>query len=325
MTKKFKWLPLLFAKAAVSISLLWLVLSKIDVQEVIENIKDVNIVYLFPAVALFGVGLLLSAKRWQILGYKLFTYGKSLKYTLISVFYSALLPGTISGDIMKGGSLALKEKQMRTRRLPLSIFMDKLIGFLAILCFYIISNIILYFTNADAFKLFQFTFLIGIIVSILLIILLITVTSSTLGNKARTLLDFINIIWMRSLFERLQASFFYYSDKKRIILKAFFVGILLHLFNIVQNFLIIYSLGYTVGVLQITIFYSLLSVLLMMPVSISGIGLRDIFAAFFFQRLSIASDTAIAFSWLLLFITLIFAFIGGISLLCETFTSRKND
>ena len=59
------------------------------------------------------------------------------------------------------------------------------------------------------------------------------------------------------------------------------------------------------------IFFSCLSILLLLPVSISGIGVREVFSIFFFSDLDASPEQAVAFSWLLLSLSLVVALIGA--------------
>jgi hypothetical protein len=68
------------------------------------------------------------------------------------------------------------------------------------------------------------------------------------------------------------------------------------------------------------LFYPLLSGLLALPVSISGVGLRDVFSAGMFTAFGLGAEPGVAFSWLLLAMAVPNALIGGAIQLGEFFT-----
>ena len=141
--KRFKKVAMLIGKCLLSAILVFLVLRKADVTEVVSRVRSVG--WFFPGAALtcFVAAVFLAARRWQILSGGLLSYAQTLKYSWIGVFYGAILPGAVSGDVAKGASLALKNKDTRVGELPLSIAMDRIIGLYVLLIFFVISCAIL--------------------------------------------------------------------------------------------------------------------------------------------------------------------------------------
>jgi hypothetical protein len=85
------------------------------------------------------------------------------------------------------------------------------------------------------------------------------------------------------------------------------------------------SLGIPANLWFALAFYPLLSVLLALPVSISGVGVRDVFAAGMFTAFGLNAASGVAFSWLLLALSIPNAFVGGVIQLTEVFRRRTTD
>lgn len=131
---------LLFAKLTVSVLLLWFVLSRINPGDITVRLRSADVHWLVPPFALGPLVIVLYAWRWRVPSLGLIKFGDAVSYTWIGLFFGSILPGIVGGDVAKGLSLAAKNPLTRDPRLPISIFVDKLVGFwVLILLFNIVS------------------------------------------------------------------------------------------------------------------------------------------------------------------------------------------
>ena len=99
-------------KGLVSAGLLALVLARVDVTAIFDVLARADLMLVALWYLLLPVIISLTARRWQVLAPGL-TYPMAVKYTWIGVFFGSVLPGSISGDVAKGISLALKDANAR--------------------------------------------------------------------------------------------------------------------------------------------------------------------------------------------------------------------
>ena len=125
---------LIFVQWAVSIVLLWYLLSKIDFGESFNALKNVNALVLLVSVLQLALQPLLGALRWilivRALGGEL-RYAMALRFVWIGTFFSQALPGVIGGDVVRiwlfwrngaGHRLAINSVALGTIVMMLSLF-----------------------------------------------------------------------------------------------------------------------------------------------------------------------------------------------------------
>jgi uncharacterized protein (TIRG00374 family) len=320
--KRLKKIAILISKALLSAIIVFLVLRKVNGVQVAFRVRSAG--WFFPGAALicsFAL-LFLAARRWQVLSGGLLSYVQALKYTLIGLFYGAILPGAISGDLAKGASIAVKSKEARVAELPLSIVVDRVIGLYSLLMFFVVSCAILALDarplNLGLERLGIYGLIAGASV-LLLVACGVGILGKVLGKHeiGRRPSNRINALLCRA-FDALQL----YRHQPRLLLSAMGYSIVIHCAGIMSFYLLIRALYVDCRVAEVVIFYSMVGVLVSLPVTISGVGLRDWFSLTFFQSAWGDGHAGVAFAWLALALTLVTAMMGGIVQIADLFSWR---
>jgi uncharacterized protein (TIRG00374 family) len=87
-----------------------------------------------PALAAFGVVLLLQTQRWQLLLRALgirFAWSRTLRLSMIGMFFNFVVPGATGGDIAKI-FYAMREAQSEKAAAFLSVVLDRVLGLLGL-------------------------------------------------------------------------------------------------------------------------------------------------------------------------------------------------
>jgi uncharacterized protein (TIRG00374 family) len=313
-----RWL-LLVGKFAISALLLWFVLSRVHPSEIAARLRAADIRWLIPAFALAPIVIVLSAWRWRVLRLGLIKFGDAVSYTWIGLFFGSILPGVVGGDVAKGVSLAAKNPEARDPRLPISILVDKLVGFWVLLLLFNFVALGLLATQPQllagargAVGLTGFVTFAGLLGGAAL--------SSRRGQRFfQRLAAMLPFAPVRALATRLVKAVGSYVGRGRLLLKAALIGALIHALNAFGFWLTMHALAIPATPWFAAVFYALLSVFLALPISISGVGVRDVLAAGMFTAFSLNPESGVAFSWLQLGLTLPVALIGGIIQLREVF------
>lgn len=318
-----KIIAVLIAKALLSGILVFLVLRKVNFVEVISRVRSVG--WFFPGAAFmcFVTSLFLAARRWQVLSGGLLSYAQTLRYSWIGVFYSTILPGIVSGDIAKGASLALKNKDARVGELPLSIAMDRAVGLYALLGFFVLSSAALAFRSEflspDLKRLGLYGFAAGAAL-LLFVACGVGLAGKLLGerkvgaNPSGRMRSFLS-----RAFDMLQL----YRRRPSLLLQATGYSVLIHCMGMMSFYLVIRALGVDCHVMEVVVFYSILAVLVSLPVTISGLGLRDWFSLGFFQSMWGDGQAGVAFAWLALALMMVAAMVGGIVQVADLFAWKS--
>lgn len=270
-----------FIKITISSGLIYLVLSKAGIEKIIGAIAGINILYFIFAALLYIFSIYLSSVRWQLLLPKGFKIGRVFSLYLIGAFFNNILPGIIGGDAVKAYYL-YKDKGNNISAVA-SVFMDRYVGFAALM-----------FIGLAAFP-FGFSYFRGSYIGWLLpVIVLLFVIASLLIFGLRLGRRFS---FMAGFYEY----FIGYRRKKKVILKAFLLSILVQITGIFSIYALSLGLKIEVPLLPLFIFVPIIGTISTIPISISGIGVRE--ASFVtllgFLGITPAQATAISFSWFL--------------------------
>ncbi|WP_440122525.1 lysylphosphatidylglycerol synthase transmembrane domain-containing protein [Tenacibaculum sp. Ill] len=138
------------AKIGVSILLLYLVFTKIDFNQVIELYETSNPFYLVLAIVLFVISQFVSSLRLNYIFHQNqfpLSQISNLKLYFVGMFYNFFIPGGVGGDAYKVYILN-KQFGWKPKQLTKCVFIDRLIGLLAIFFLLILMGGYLFFSNS---------------------------------------------------------------------------------------------------------------------------------------------------------------------------------
>ena len=119
-------------KFVVSAALIYFIFTKIDLREVLQTLGKSDPFFLFPALIFFVFSKILSAFRLNLyfhqIGAPLSTLG-NLRLYLLGMFYNLFLPGGIGGDAYKG-YVVQREYRPGSKKVISSLLVDRLSGML---------------------------------------------------------------------------------------------------------------------------------------------------------------------------------------------------
>lgn len=309
-------LVVLGAKLVLSFGLLLLVLSKVDVDSVLGILSKADPVLVVVWYSLVPVAILLAAWRWEILAPGL-SYGTAFKYTWIGVFFGHVLPGSIAGDIAKGVSLALKDSAARAG-LAASIVAEKMIGLVALVLFFDIACAVVYVMYGDASVQVRHLAVLALVLSLVgvigAVVVALVAMRSDLFLAGRHGTGIVGRIM-----EGIASAAAFYSNKPALLGKALAISMLIHIVNIFATYLSFLALRIDAGLLFASVVYPVVSVMLLIPISISGIGVRDATLAVLFSLFGMAAASGVALSWLALLAMVPNVAIGGAIQLMEMY------
>jgi len=300
--------------------LLFLLLHDVNFSHILASIKNADKPILLLAFSLHAVGLTISAVRWKLLLNSLSIDSKIvflIKSYLVATFFNHFIPSTVGGDSVRAYD-SYKLGNDKTKGLTV-VIVDRFLGLLTLLIFVLIST---FFSIEVVSKIPNLTiWLIGISfaagINVWLIfsppIKLFTRISNS-NNK------FISKIG--SILLKIGNAFNDFSSKKKVMFKAFFLSVFLQLNVILYYYLISVSLGFNIHFINFSFIIPLTIFVLLIPISINGIGLRENILFFFFSFYGISKAQAIAFAWLEFGMLLILGLIGGLVFMLRNYDKK---
>jgi len=288
-------------KIIIGLGIFLYLISTIQFSTLVDTFLQIKIIYLFPILFLVFFSILIRSFRWQMilqrLGIKQSIHDL-FKYSLIGTFFASITPAKI-GDFSKAYYI-WKNRKSHVDKSLISVIVDRVFDILTLLFFGLIATI--YFP--DIFYLFPI--LLSMIVSILVIIILVI-----FGQKH--ILNFISKIFLRKIkIKSLKKSLSFFK-RPSFINKLFCVTVLNWLTIFFQAEFLILAFNQQINILQSSLLISMVMIITLIPITISGFGTREFATVYFFSLVGIGITTAISFSLLWTFFGIILpAFIGGI-------------
>lgn len=142
------------AKIAISAILVYFIFTKVDFNEVLDIVRKTNPFYLVLAILFFVASKVLASVRLNLyfhaLGIKL-TQKSNLKLYVLGMFYNLFLPGGIGGDAYKG-YLIKKKFEVDTKKVVSVLVLDRLSGLLLLFIYACALSIVLNNTWLNTFE-----------------------------------------------------------------------------------------------------------------------------------------------------------------------------
>jgi uncharacterized membrane protein YbhN (UPF0104 family) len=272
---------ILLIKILVSGGLLYAVISKTGIDRVLSTLKGINILSFVFAVLIYMLSTYISTIRWRLLLHEKFPMKKLVSLYFIGAFFNHLLPGLIGGDAVK--AYYLYRDTGKGSSAVGSVFMDRYVGFAALML-----------VGLLAFP-FGFGYFRGSYIEwVLPLIVLFFIAGSffffglRIGRRFKPLSGFYDY-------------FTVYREKKAVVIKALLLSVLIQTIIIGAVYVLSRGLGVNVPLLPLFIFIPVIWTIATIPISISGLGVREASFVLLFGFLGIdpVQATAVSFAWFL--------------------------
>lgn len=308
--KKNKLSISLYLKFIVSAGLLYWLLSGTNFREIINSVSQANYGLLVIAFLLHPVGLLISAIRWKLL---LTIRGSTPKLRFlvesyfVGMFFNNFLPSTIGGDVYRAYD-SWRLGQSKSSAFAI-VFIDRMLGVLALAIFAVVA-----LTIDDRFthSVPHLWLWISIVtLGLLVLVYLIFFTPAPL-------LDFLDrkkSFYGQKIGKKIESiidAFLAFRGQRSTLFQAMGLSVLLQI-NVVIHFILIgLAMGLNVPLSGYFLIIPLVTIILMLPVSINGVGVRESSFAILLAGYGVGTSDAIAFAWIGFIMVLIQSILGGV-------------
>lgn len=308
----------LILRAGMSIALLVFLFSKIDFRATFKTILTLQPLYMSLAVAVFVLIYVLCLYRWRTL---LVAQGINLPLMRIvssfsgGIFFSLFLPSTIGGDVARSIDLGLHTK--RHSVIIASVLLDRLSGFVGLVLVALVSLLAGHRYISEPSVYTTIFIVAGILFAILTVIF-----NTKIYNGVKRRLD--NKGSLGENIRELHSEIYYFRKKPAILLGNLLFSILVQAASSVSSFFILRALHSDIKFIYPFILNPVIIAIATLPISIGGLGLRDASSVFFYTKVGVTHDTALAHSLLNFALMVIFGLIGGLIYLFTLHYRRRN-
>jgi glycosyltransferase 2 family protein len=300
-------------KVALSSAVLGYLIWQIDLTRTIDEIASANGWLVLAALAVFAASTVGMAWRWQLL---LISRGlaEPLRW-LINLYFigyaaTQVLPTGIGGDALRIVEHS-RRRPGRTGEVAAAVLLERVLGAAGVLVMVAIGLV----------------FAVGRIDNVRFLILVEAVSVVLVGcgffllfsQRARRRLGFLGRAAARLRIERPARSLYEamhaYRERPRTIVVVVLVSVMLQFVRIISIWLCGEAVGLDLSLLVYVILGPLLFLVMMVPFTINGLGVREAFFVAFLGRFDVDADAAFATGFLFYAVTLATAIPGAIILL----------
>jgi uncharacterized membrane protein YbhN (UPF0104 family) len=246
---------ILILKLAVSSFSFYLISRKADMAQVGHILKSIGLLTFLSASALYIMSQVLSTMRWQLLLPDKYSLKRLFSLYMIGAFFSSFLPGIVGGDAVRAYYLNKDAKKISVTLA--AVFMDRYIGLVTLMLIGI---------SAFPFSLKVFGdsphkwLMPGFFVSF------------AIGS--------ILFFWLRlgKRFKLMTGIYEYFSiirQQRAVIVKALLLSVGVQLLNFVSVIILASRMGEEISLLLLAVFLPIVTTIVALPISISGLGVRE--------------------------------------------------
>lgn len=303
----------LILRTVVCVGILGYLATKINWPELWTAIIDTSPTLLLVAALAWGFSLFWTAWRWYLLlhvqGIRV-TLAVVFQLTMVGQFFNSFLLGTTGGDVIKI-YYATRAAPTKRSAAGLSVVVDRVIGLSVLIIIAVIFVAIHYrflVGNAETQAmvwtvLAVATGLGGALVGVIFL--------PTLRKWAKNL-PLVHRLPMQDRLARIYDAFARYRSEYSVITFATLLSVINHFTIFVSAYILSLAMGFEVPFWLFISFLPIIFLLIAIPISFSGLGVREVLFIWFFGLLGVNDTDAVAFSLLFFALTLTWSLIGGL-------------
>jgi uncharacterized protein (TIRG00374 family) len=310
--RSIKYSIFFFMRVLLSGGLIIYLLSKVDVSQIASHWRGLNSLLLIITLpAIYLICMTLRAVRLRLilktLNLELPLWWLCLAH-LRGSFLKSFAPGGIAGDIYRSYLLARRTKQ-RLQSVA-AILVEKAIGIASMVLLSVFSLLYgIYWIGYPVFGQLAFPILVGSGVLLAGGIIFIMAIQKGLIRQIPMRRRF----WVR--LEVLLSQISSFPSKNRNLPKLAVVSLLLQVSIVLWYFMIAISLEFHISFLVLLATIPLVELLLMLPISVGGIGIRDWAFTVLFIPFGLTVTEALSFSLLSFILTTVVTSLSGLAFL----------
>ena len=304
------------AKLLVSGGLLYILLRRVDFGQLWQIAKRASLADLVGALLLYLVMISVASWRWWLLAraqHLRVPFRSLMASYLVATFFNNFLPSNIGGDVVRIRDTA---RPAGSKTLATTIVLiDRVIGLMGLVFVAAVGA-----TMAARMSTAIGPIGPGLLWAALAGSIAVTAPAVLMPHRVAVLLRPLRAVhqeWVEERIERLTTALARFRDAPQT-LGACFVGAI-----VVQGMLVIFyaivawGLHVNISLAHLAIVVPLSFIVQLLPVSVNGFGVREATFGFYFARLGLPLESAIALSFLGAVLVMIFSMTGAVTYLAR--------
>lgn len=297
-------------KIGVSVVILYFLFRSIDLAAFWATVKSVEPWTVVFVAAIFIISQCISSYRWRTILKKDIDvpYRKILSIYFIGMFFNNFLPTMVGGDVVKAYYLYKHTKKGHVALA--SIFLDRYVGFFALIT-------ITLFALIPGYKLIRGTTLPGFFVLLIggFYGASLVIWVGPLHSWAMKIMARIHFYGINQKIDTFYKVLMGYKSHHDIIITILVCSVLVQGGVMISYSVLGWGLGIDIPIGYYFLFIPLTTAVAMLPISLSGLGLREGAFVFLFTRVGATQEQALTLSLMWFAICALVSMIGGVEYL----------
>jgi uncharacterized protein (TIRG00374 family) len=256
----------------------------------------------------------LSSYRWQILlkAHDIsVSVNRLFSFYLVGMFFNNFLPTSVGGDVVKGFDLYRHSGKGKVA--ITTVFLERYTGLAAIIVIGLVTLTMGYTYFSDP--------MVTILLSCIAVIFFcgtLAVVNRFVKTLCITILRRFKMTKTEKIISALYETFGRYKIHKRLLLYAIVLSFIIQSLNILVYILLANGLGINVPWPYFFLFFPIITIISMLPVSFNGLGMREGMFIYLLGKIDVPSAHALSLSLSWFFIVTCISLFGGLD-----FITRK--
>jgi uncharacterized protein (TIRG00374 family) len=297
-------------KVAVSLGLIAFLFYKLSPARLLKQIEGVNIDELVVATAVFFVSVVMGAYQWHRLlragGIEL-RFPTTFRVYFVGIFFNNFLPAGVGGDVVKIYDVT------KVGNDPYQVFaitmLDRVIGIAGLCVLALVASLGLLATSGLENLYLYIVIFIGCVAPVLALVL-----NRRLSRAVRSLLGRIRFWGLGGRFDIVFGHLGGFRRLRLLLAQLTALAMAVQFLRVVTHVLVGRALGISftpLNWIQFFVFVPLLSLLMILPISINGLGVREGAGILLFTQIGLSKEQALLMELITYAIMVVVSFLGG--------------
>ncbi len=306
-------------RVVICLGLIYFVVSKVDYEPLRAILRDLRIEFCIAIIGVLYVQNFIKALKWHTL-----LQAKNINLSVLrilqvdfsSTFLSLFVPSTISLDLFR--AYGLSKEVASKKQTASSIIVDRLLSLFALI---VVANIsVLLFYKTIAVPEVAYTSISTLIVFTAVVLIINSRFVVRFLSRYKATIRRYNILHK---LEELRGSVNEYKLHRSKLIKVFFLSVAMQTLRIVVYYLASLAVNANIPFQYFMIFTPIVMFLVMLPISLAGIGLRESSFVYFFSKVGVLGTIAFAIPALVSLMVVISVLPGGLILAVKGLALKK--
>ena len=298
-------------KLAVSVILLWILFSRIDIEKLWASTRPASIPWLMISVAIYALTVAASIWRWRVLLEAQHVHvrtGHLTRSYLVGLFFNNFLPSNIGGDVIRIRDTAptAGSKTLATA----VVFVDRALGLMALVLVAACgASLAAAGAGRAALPIVPAWLWAGFLLAAGMAAPAVLAPAG-FGRMLRPL-RVLHPEWIDVRIGKLTDMLSRFRDRPAVLILCFGGGVLVQAAFVAFYLAVAYALRIPIGPWDMAVVVPLSFIIQMAPVSINGFGVREATFSLYFSRLGLPLESALLVSLVPTALVMLFSLSGA--------------